>query len=47
MHGPQSSEIRVVCLGQVQKFVDLAHSIRFELESLESSLFTTFTGLKN
>ena len=41
MHGPQSWGIRVVCLIWVQKCVDLAHSIRLELESLENSLFTT------
>ena len=29
------------------KCVDLAHSIRLDPESLESSLFTTFTGGKN
>ena len=47
MHGPQSWEISVVCLGWVHKCVDLAHSIRLESESPESSLFTTFTGWKN
>ena len=41
MPGAQSWEIRVVCLIQVQKCMDLAHSIGLELESLESSLFTT------
>ena len=35
MHELQSWEIRVVCLIQVQKCVDLAHCIRLELESLE------------
>ena len=41
MHEFQSWEVRIVCQIWVQKHVDLAHSIRPELESLESSSFTT------
>ena len=41
MHGPQSLEIGVVCLIWVQKCIDLAHSIRLELELLRHWLFVT------
>ena len=41
MHGPQSWEIRVVCLIQVQKCIDLAYSIRLELELLRNRSFVT------
>ena len=41
MHGPQSWEIRVVCLIQVQKCIDLAHFIRLELELLRHRSFVT------
>ena len=38
MTGPQSWEIRVVCLIWVQKCMDLAHSTRLELEVLRNRL---------
>ena len=41
MHGPQSWEIRVVCLTWIQKCVDLAHHIRLELELLRHRSFVT------
>ena len=41
MHGPQSWEIRVVCLIWVQKCINLAHSIRLELELLRHKSFVT------
>ena len=47
MHRPQSWEIRVVCVIWVQKCMDLAHSIRLELELLRHRLFTTFTEWEN
>ena len=41
MHRPQSWEVRVVCLTQVQKCMDLAHSVRLELELLKYGSFVT------
>ena len=38
MHGSQSGGIRVVCLIPIQKCVDLAHSIRLELEITKTQI---------